>query len=1138
VSTPNPDNLLGQTIGSYVIVARIGGGGMGVVYQAKDTKLSRTVALKFLPPQWIHDEDARQRFVREAQAASATNHPNICTIHDIETAPDGQLFIVMAYYDGQTLKQRLASGPLAVDEALDIATQVADGLAKAHAQGVVHRDVKPGNVMLTGDGVRIVDFGLATFADAQKLTEEHSVLGTAAYMSPEQVRGMSADARSDVWAVGVMLYEMLIGHVPFQGSHTEAIAYAIRHEAPAAIRVSRPDVGEGVEQLVFRAMHKEPSVRFKDGRELARALRQARGQSLPPDLLTVAVSTPESHVARRDQEGRPRAWTRAAGMAAATLAVAAGALWWALSGPRQVVAITPVVNETGYDQLGAYRMALTNALLHELSDSPTVRVVGHDELSETVRGFRVDGRDLSSTAVIQAVAGSSGADFLIVPTILKEGDRWKARLDVRDPVTATTDSIKEIEAGASVLVKESAYAMVTPLAEEIERHFASLSWRSGLRAFVHGLVTRTAGSNRLAVNSLDAADALEQGLDRYEELELSAAATSFERASQADPLSPLPVAWRSRVARLMRKDVEATQLARQAVSLISDETTESERHFVQAVAAESSRDAAAAGEHYRALVDLYPDDPGALAELAAFQDRRGANEEAIRNYLQVLELRGRRVRPHVELCRLYTRLDNPTAARQHGRTALTAFREIRAPAGEAQALFCLTESLRRGSEADRAEALSGAQAALKVLEPQHYRDNLARAHHYVALAFEAQGRLGDAVKEWLQSLPLARDTNNLLATTVLMNLGVTSDKLGRRSQAIDFLRQSASGYEELGDENRAAQNQFNIGTILVQYGGGWQEGLKDVQGALPVFERYRDVNFQVAAKQVIAIYNRYAGQRRAADRELSQALALAQKADLDYEIATTQIRSAQVLLDDGEYESARMRLVDALGHASGSDGVEARIVLARTLLKQGDLQAAGESLQAAGNLLRDSDDTGMLPAFHAVSGELAYEMGSPRDARQHFRAAAAFLTEDLEDPDAALARAYLGMADADDGRYDLGRQAISRTLETARRMGYVSLEARCRVYLARTAILLGRADEALKELQMVPGDDVDRAIDRDVRAQVLYWTSQAFNARGDAESAALQLDAARKIIESLAVKLPESTRDRFRNRPDLARILR
>src|SRR5262245_3444472 len=230
---------------------------MGIVYAARDLKLGRRVALKFLPPQWCHDESAKQRFIREAQAASSTDHRNICTIHDIETADDGQLFIVMAYYEGETLKKRLESGPLPIEEALDIATQVSEGLAKAHAQGVVHRDIKPGNIILTEDGVRILDFGLATFVDALKLTIENAPLGTVAYMSPEQVRGLPADARTDVWATGAVLYEMLTGHPPFRGSHPEAIGFAIRNEPPSPIRAERPDVPEEVEKLVFRALHKE-----------------------------------------------------------------------------------------------------------------------------------------------------------------------------------------------------------------------------------------------------------------------------------------------------------------------------------------------------------------------------------------------------------------------------------------------------------------------------------------------------------------------------------------------------------------------------------------------------------------------------------------------------------------------------------------------------------------------------------------------------------------------------------------------------------------------------------------------------------------------------------------------------------------
>ena len=310
MTQPGADPLVGRTVAHYEIAARLGGGGMGVVYRALDRRLGRPVALKFLPQQWSHDDGAKQRFLREAQAASATDHPNICTIHDIATADDGQLFIVMAYYTGDTLKRRLDAGPLPVDEALDIATQVADGLARAHAQGIVHRDIKPGNLILTEDGVRIVDFGLATFVDALQLTVEGSTLGTAAYMSPEQVRGEEVDARTDVWAVGVVLYQMLVGHTPFRGAYAEAIGYAIRNDAPPPLRAERPDIPEEVEQLVFRALHKDPAIRFASGRELARALRQVRGLTVPQDLRTQAArlrgrtarrSAPPQAAAARDR---------------------------------------------------------------------------------------------------------------------------------------------------------------------------------------------------------------------------------------------------------------------------------------------------------------------------------------------------------------------------------------------------------------------------------------------------------------------------------------------------------------------------------------------------------------------------------------------------------------------------------------------------------------------------------------------------------------------------------------------------------------------------------------------------------------------------------------------------------------------
>ena len=274
----------GSALGPYTIRSQLGQGGMGVVYLAHDPKLKRQVAIKLLPPDLTRDTIAKQRFLQEAQAASALDHPNICTIPEINETADGQLYLVMAHYAGETLKERIARGPLALDDAIDIATQVGQGLAEAHGAGIVHRDIKPANLLVTKSGtVKILDFGLAKLAGSEGVTQTGTTVGTVLYMSPEQARGEEVDHRTDIWSLGVVLYEMLTGAPPFQGDNFLAISKAIL-ESPTPTLTGAAAALNGV---VGRALSKSeswrtmPSIGFCGAKRRRRSAGGAGRRSMP-----------------------------------------------------------------------------------------------------------------------------------------------------------------------------------------------------------------------------------------------------------------------------------------------------------------------------------------------------------------------------------------------------------------------------------------------------------------------------------------------------------------------------------------------------------------------------------------------------------------------------------------------------------------------------------------------------------------------------------------------------------------------------------------------------------------------------------------------------------------------------------------
>jgi eukaryotic-like serine/threonine-protein kinase len=277
--------VIGKTISHYRILEKLGEGGMGIVYKAEDTKLKRVVALKFLPSELTRDAEAKARFIREAQAAAALNHPNICTIFEVGEH-EGQSFIAMELVEGQSLKERIDRGPLPIDDAVSLAVQVGEGLGEAHEREIVHRDIKPGNIVLTAKGqAKILDFGLARLGGDAKLTKTDTTLGTVAYMSPEQTSGKEVDRRTDIWSLGVVLYEMIAGQRPFAGEYEAAVVHSILNDAPEPITARRSNVPMELDRIVAKALAKNPSERYPHVEDMLvdlRALRSATQAHRPP----------------------------------------------------------------------------------------------------------------------------------------------------------------------------------------------------------------------------------------------------------------------------------------------------------------------------------------------------------------------------------------------------------------------------------------------------------------------------------------------------------------------------------------------------------------------------------------------------------------------------------------------------------------------------------------------------------------------------------------------------------------------------------------------------------------------------------------------------------------------------------------